>query len=375
MAKNEKHNLRKRGNVWYFIATKNGRRYNEALLSNLRDAKKMRDTYLYELRQFGYLLKDNSVDHPLPSEDEMLFGEVAQLWVEIQEARVKKGDLKKSSLDDYKSSMNLYVLPKFGNIPIESIMASDIDDFALSLPCLKKRTNNVLVPVRSVFKMAKKRKLVNENIMEDVDNFPIEKTDIFPFSRSEVQLFLENSPEHYRPFFTTLFFTGMRFGEIAVLKWNNIDMDRGIINIKETRVRGIESRTKTKGSKREIDILSPVRKALEEQCQMKLRGKYVFRDQEGALMTPDHIRNTIWRPILKKTELQYRPPIQTRHTFATIAIDSGESLGWVQYMLGHTSLQMIFTTYHSWIKRATQNNGSAMMESWNSSSGQLADAA
>ena len=100
-----------------------------------------------------------------------------------------------------------------------------------------------------------------------------------------------------------------------------------------------------------------------------------FRDREGSLMTPDHIRNTIWTPPLKKAELEYRPPKQTRHTFATIAIDSGESLGWVQYMLGHTSLQMIFQTYHSWIKRATQNNGSAMMKSWDVSSEQIADAA
>jgi len=372
MAKNDKCNLKKRGDIWYFIASKNGKRYHEALCSNLRDAKKMRDDFLYELKQYGYLIKEKpiAVDSSVGG---LLFGEVAKIWVGIQSARVKKGDLKESSLDDYKSSMNLHVLPRFGNVPVNNVTASDIDDFALSLPCSKKRSNNVLVPVRSMFKMAKKRKLVSENIMEDVDNFSIEKTDIFPFSRSEVQLFLDNSPEYYRPFFATLFLTGMRFGEIAVLKWKNVDLDRGVINIRETRVRGIEDRTKTKGSKREIDILPPVKQALAEQSQMKLKGKYVFRNQEGALMTPDHIRNTVWKPILKKAGLEYRPPIQARHTFATIAIDSGESLGWVQHMLGHASLQMIFTTYHSWIKRATQNNGSAMMDSWNNPSEQLAD--
>lgn len=40
--------------------------------------------------------------------------------------------------------------------------------------------------------------------------------------------------------------------------------------------------------------------------------------------------------------------------------DKDQDLGFS--VLGHTSLQMIFQTYHSWIKRATQNNGSAMME-------------
>jgi integrase len=375
MAKNEKHNLEKRGSIWYFFAKKNGKRYHEKLSTNLREAKRMRGVLLNELKRYGCLANGHSaciVDVPV---DGMLFGEASKVWMEVQCARVKKGDLKQSSLDDYRSSMNLYVLPEFGGVPMGGIMASDVEDFALHLPVSKKRSNNVLVPMRSVFKMAKKRKLVDEDIMKDVDNFTTEKTDIFPLSRAEVQLFLGKSPKHYRPFFTTLFFTGMRFGEIAVLKWKNVDLDRGIINIRETRVRGIEDRTKTKGSKREIDILPPVKLALEEQRQMKWRGKYVFRDREGALMTPDHIRNTIWTPTMKMAELEYRPPKQTRHTFATIAIDSGESLGWVQYMLGHTSLQMIFQTYHSWIKRATQNNGSAMMESWDDSSEQLSEVA
>jgi integrase len=95
---------------------------------------------------------------------------------------------------------------------------------------------------------------------------------------------------------------------------------------------------------------------------MKLKGKYVFRDQEGALMTPDHIREVIWKPILERAELEYRPPIQARHTFATMAIENGESLGWVQMMLVHKTLQMIFNNYHRWIRDETQNNGSAMMK-------------
>lgn len=206
MAKSDKHHLKKRGDVWYFIATKNGKRYHEALSSNLREAKKVRDKYLLELKQVGYLTKDSPVDSPESSVDDILFGEVTKIWIEIQEARLKKDDIKSSTLRDYRSSMNRHVLPVFGNRPINNITASEMDDFALSLDCSKKRTNNILVPVRSLFKLAKKRKIVQENIMDDVDNLPIEHTDIFPLSKSEVQVFLNNTPEHYRPFFATLFF-------------------------------------------------------------------------------------------------------------------------------------------------------------------------
>ncbi len=374
MAK-KNHHLEKRGATWYFVAMVNGKRYREPLSTNLREAKQIRDEYLYGLKLYGYLKKESRMLEEQRDNESMLFGEVALLWVERQEKRVKKDDLKSSTLRDYKSSMNRHVLPMFGNIPINDITADDVEDFAMSLKCGKTRTNNILAPMRSLFKMAKKKQIIRDNIMEDVKNLKREETDIFPLSPAEVSLFLDHTPVHYKPFFTVLFFTGMRFGEIAALKWKNVELERGILRIVETRVYGEEGRPKTSGSKRDIDLLPPVIEALKGQRQMKLKGKYVFRDQEGTLMTPDHIREVIWKPILERAGLEYRPPIQARHTFATIAIDSGESLGWVQMMLGHKTLQMILNNYHRWIKNETQNNGSAMMKNVSNSFPEFAEAA
>ncbi len=56
--------------------------------------------------------------------------------------------------------------------------------------------------------------------------------------------------------------------------------------------------------------------------------------------------------------------IQTRHTFATITIDSGADVGWVQQMMGHSSLQMIYTRYYGWIKKRTRNDDSAFTASF-----------
>jgi len=262
MAKNEKHNIEKRGNIWYFSAKKNGKRYHEALSSNLREAKKMRDDLLYDLKHYGYLKKESQMLEAQRVNEGTLFGEVAMLWVERQEQRVNKGDLRLSSFQDYRSSMNCHILPKFGNVPINDITADDVDDFALSLTCGNTRTNNILAPMRSLFKMAKKKKIIQENIMKEVDNLTREHTEIFPLSPSEVCLFLDNTPLHYKPFFTVLFFTGMRFGEIAALKWKNVELERREIKIVETRVRGKEGRPKTSGSIRDIDLLPPVIEAL-----------------------------------------------------------------------------------------------------------------
>ena len=73
-------------------------------------------------------------------------------------------------------------------------------------------------------------------------------------------------------------------------------------------------------------------------------------------------RDVVWKPALEKVGLEYRPPIQTRHTFATMMLSEGEDPGWVLNMMGHASLQMIFTRYYAWIPKKTRRDGLAFME-------------
>ena len=361
---NNLHNLEKRGRVWYFRKTFKGKAYHLRLTSNRAKAIKMRDDYLYELRHHGELRSRDTGTDLNPAAEQPVLGEVALRWAEMRKADIRQKQLKESSWRDYRSIMNHHILPYFGNMVMSEITVSDVEDFIATLNCTPKRINNILIPLRSLFKMAKKRKLISENIMLEVENLKTEQPDILPLTKEEVKDFLMAVDPHYRPFFTVAFATGMRFGEMAALKWRNVDFDRRQIHIRESRVYGVEGTPKTKKSKRTIDMLPPAFKALQEQRMKTGRDMYVFRDLKGRLMEPDHIRNHVWKPAIAKAELEYRPMIQTRHTFATIAIDSGEDLGWVQQMMGHSSLQMIYTRYYGWVKKSTRNDGSAFTASF-----------
>jgi len=39
------------------------------------------------------------------------------------------------------------------------------------------------------------------------------------------------------------------------------------------------------------------------------------------------MREVIWKPALEKTGIEYRPMMQTWHTFATITLSEGENIG------------------------------------------------
>ena len=70
----------------------------------------------------------------------------------------------------------------------------------------------------------------------------------------------------------------------------------------------------------------------------------------------------VWKPALKKAGLSPRSMYQTRHTFATLMLDGGEHPGWVQKMMGHETMQMIYEKYYSYIRNYERDEGSAFME-------------
>ena len=268
---------------------------------------------------------------------------------------------------NYRSVMNAYLLPRFGNRAIRDITYLDVQEFRAGLKQSAKRVNNILVPMRSVFTMAFREGIIKDNVMDKVGNLRVDEAIINPFSLEEVMMITECIHPHYRNFTTALFFTGARFGEMAGLKWPRVDLERGTARISETLVYGLEGRPKTKKSSRDIDLLPPAVEALENQRRITFgKSEYVFLDLSGKPMTPDHFRNVVWKPALEKAGLEYRKPMQTRHTFATITLSEGENIGWVQNMLGHSSLQMIFTRYYSWIPKKTRNDGSAFMAAYSS---------
>jgi integrase len=364
MARDKYHHLYKRGKTWHF--RKGGVRFSlETTVAT--EAMRVRDRLLEDYRIYGqFRLRPKEEDRPT-------FGHVVKEWAKIHSKKVKY-----STWRDYKSSTNLHILPAFKDMLIDDITYLDVEQFRADLDCGAKRSNNILVPMRSVFKMAHKQGYVRENIMLKVDNLSVDQPNVFPFTEDEVLLILEAADPFYRPYTCARFQTGMRSGEIDGLEWIDYKekmTPRPKLHVNKAFVYGQEGKPKTKKSKRYVDCLPSVVKALEAQRKLTGNGKYIFVTKDGDRMNPDHFRNVVWKPALEKAGLEYRAPIQTRHTFATISLSKGEDIGWVQNMLGHSSLQMIFTRYYAWMPKETRNDGAALIEAFDEAeSRQLADA-
>ena len=290
----------------------------------------------------------------------ILFKEYAIQWL-----GERKAHLKRSSYHDYKGILDLYLIPTFGKKRLGKVSEADIENLIkdLKVRLSNKRINNILVPLKTLFKTAYRRKIITVNPIDGIGMLRTEKTEIKPLSMDEVRLFLENMDSHFNDYFEVAFFTGIRPSEQIALKWDNIDFSRGKINVVDARVMGEESAPKTVASRRSIDMLPPVREALERQSKKTFLGSpYVFVSKEGSIVDINNLRKRTWYPALKEAGLKRRTMYQSRHTFATLMLSVGENPNWIARMMGHTSVEMLFKKYNGYIPNLTHQDGSVFMQ-------------
>ena len=66
----------------------------------------------------------------------------------------------------------------------------------------------------------------------------------------------------------------------------------------------------------------------------------------------EQVQRRVFEAAFKRCGIRHRPPIQTRHTFATLCLMAGANPAWVACQLGHTSSKMLFEVYSKWIDGA-----------------------
>jgi integrase len=84
-------------------------------------------------------------------------------------------------------------------------------------------------------------------------------------------------------------------------------------------------------------------------------------NQEGRPIDLNTLRRRIWYPALKRGGIRARRLYQTRHTFATLMLATGENPEWIAKQLGHTSTQMLFQRYTKFIPNVTRRDGIAFL--------------
>jgi integrase len=308
------------------------------------------------------------------------FTDFAAVWTEE-----RRGGWKHGTRVAYEQAIRLHLVPFFGPMRVSLVDEGDLrrfltrcSDHGLSA----RRTNLCLFVGKSILRSGKRRFGGDTSWIPDVKPLAAPDPDIDPLSPPEVTAVIAACAPWWRPLLTVMFWTGARPGELAALKWGDVDTARRSFRIRAGRYRGVESTPKTRASIRDVDMLPPVIAAFEaqraQQAEHRLRyglgapvegSDYVWTGPRGASFDERAVRRNVWQRALRDAGLRRRTIYQTRHSFASNALEAGESPQWVSRMLGHRTAQMLFTTYAKWIRHRTRHDGSALAARFGDSEG------
>ena len=310
--------------------------------------------------------------------------------------KVVKRGLKDNTFQNYLYLYNTFVRPEFGKSRISILKKTDVKRFYNYLADergLQASTiDSVHTVLHQVLQMAVDddymRNNPSDNVLKELKQshiFKTEKRKSLTKPQQDLLLeFLKENPtySHWYPIIAVMLGTGLRVGEATGLRWCDIDLENGFIDVNHTLVyychrSEVEKNKcsfnvntpKTENSNRQVPMLSFVKDAfLEERARQESLGiscktivdgytDFIFVNRFGDVQHQGTLNKAIHRiirdcndAVLLKGEadpvlLPHFSCHSLRHTFTTRLCEAGVNIKVIQDTLGHADISTTMNIY------------------------------
>ena len=333
----------KDGKKWIYEFRYKGKRYKSKKYMTKKEALAAERAKYDEL--------DNTVDIT-----KMTIGDLFEAHYEYQKDKVKA-----TTLNNYGKKLKHF--NSLINIKLDKLTIQDIEKWKQEVNSqnLATRTkNDYMKYFKSALNFAMKWYDFNlHHIYNKMTNFT--NPDELPkemqfYTYEEFNKFISVEEDlKYRTMFETLYYCGLRRGELRALPWRNIDFERKILLITQNivNVRGDSgfwqlTTPKTRTSNRQVpvpDVLLDDLILLKEEC----KKYYDFNDNWFVFgdITPIHPHTIRMRNVdnAKKAGLKQIRIHDFRHSCASLLINNGADPVMVARYLGHSKIDETLNTY------------------------------
>jgi site-specific recombinase XerD len=260
-------------------------------------------------------------------------------------------NLRKGTVSIYKNTVKSF-LKIIGDKPLNQISIKDIELYkSFRLKEVTPSTCNIdLITLKSIFNIGLKFGWCIHNPVKGISKLRISQKDILSMSDEELSKLLVAAKEN--PLIQNLILlglhTGCRLNEILNLQWKDIDMNEGVINIRNKE----NFKTKT-GKTRQIPINNKLKDninqiMIENGNIIKLYNLdgYLFSKPDNTVYSRSSITHK-FKHYIRKAELSEKFHFHClRHTFITNCIKKGINVNYVQMLAGHSELKTTLNYTH-----------------------------
>ena len=328
--------------------------------------------------------------------DSITVEEAGKLWITAKQ----RAGREQATIDQYKQHVELHIVPFIGAMKLPDLSPprlSKFEDDLIEAGRSSAMVRKVMVSLGSIIANAQKRGHVHRNVVRDMrglnggSDARAEKrakaklrVGVDIPSPEEVKAILGALQGRWRPLLMTAIFTGLRASELRGLRWDDVDLAKMQIHVRQRADRyNAIGRPKSEAGDRDVPIPAPLVNVLREWrlvCPKKDTGKrdangepvkaleLVFPNGQGKVESLGNIINRGLAPTqlragvtadTGKTDEEGRPVLgpkyggmhALRHFNASWLINPpaagglGLSPKEVQERLGHSSIVITMNTY------------------------------
>ena len=268
-------------------------------------------------------------------------------------------DVAKNSLRPRTYNRNIgivrnHIKPELGNIKLNALRPDQVQSFyaeKLSEGLSKRTVQYIHAVLHKALNQALKWELVTRNVTDLVEKPRPKRKTFTTWSADEVNHFLEAVSTHrWYPIYVLAIYTGMRQGEILGLHREDINLERGAINVRHqvSAIRGqglVITEPKSEKARRLITLPPSALQLLKSHLELiEDASGLVFTTSTGRPISPRNILRH-FKKIIEQTGLPDIRFHDLRHTHATLLLAAGVHPKVVQERLGHSQISLTLDTY------------------------------
>jgi len=280
------------------------------------------------------------------------FGEYAGEWIRTYTGRTSRG-IRATTLAEYVRDLEGHVLPVLGHRRLAEIEPRHIKILAADLASegrAPSTVRNIIAPVRALFATALEDGVIRINPCAGLrlpggtspDRHARALTD------TELTRLIAETPEHWRLLVSFLAQTGLRVGELIVLQWGDVDLDRRRVQVRRRLYKGVVDAPKSRYGIRDVPLSPSLATGLAEyraQTPYPENSDLVFPTRTGTEQAGSNLLRRIVKPAAVLAGVPGAGLHTLRHTCASMLFRSGWNAKQVQMVLGHHSPAFTMSTY------------------------------